>query len=125
MKYVKIYGEVDCGPLGYEGTTATVWVNLTANAKDNYFTAFRGMFDQDATPKQREQAEVDYENAIVEFIKEVRSGDEILTIDSRDDLYKLRGENDATLIAYIVDGMFALHSNRLEKAKATFRGSLS
>ena len=125
MKYTKIYGEVDCGPLGYEDTTATVWVNLTANVKDAYFAGFRGMFDTELTQEARTQAEKDYEDTVAEFIKEVRSGDEILTIDSREDLYKLRGEHDGQFIAYVVGCTFALYNDRLEKAKATFRGSLS
>jgi len=125
MKYTKIYGEVDCAPLGYENTTATVWVNLTAEVRDRHFRSFREMLDTSSTDAQRDQAEKDYEDTVAEFIKEVRSGDEIITIDGRDDLYKLRGEHDGQFIAYIVDCTFILYRDRLEKAKATFRDSLS
>jgi hypothetical protein len=134
MKYTKVYDTVDCAPLGYEGTTAKVWVNLNADARDRYFETFRKMFADDATPEQKEEAERDYEDSIAEFIKEVRqeytdeAGEkrvEVITIESRDDLYKLRGDNDAELVRYIIDGMFALNSRRVEKAKATFRERLS
>ena len=121
----KLYQAVSCEELGYPDVTATVWVNLSKGIRNQYFESF-ARISAAQTPDEMDSAEAAYEDAICQIVKDITVDGQTIVIDSREAINEaFSDDDDAQLLAFVIDAAMILFQSRYAKAKDRFRKSIS
>jgi len=121
----KVYQTVSCEELGYPNITATVWVNMTKGVRNQHFESF-ARIQAAQTAAEVVEAEAAYMDSICQIVRDMTVDGNTTMVDSAEAIEAVFGdEEDAQLMAFVVDAAFILYQQRYAKAKDRFRKSIS